>query len=115
MGSGSTSSRSQAAAPVGASVQAQHDGASSFLLFDDDDSEGEDEEELMEEDDQEEDDSEISGCAEGCAMGRAAGLGLSRRPERGCPAPLRYSVENSFFDEKEDTCVALGEISTNSR
>lgn len=67
-------------------IVAQHDGASSFLLFDDDDSEGEDEEELMEEEDQEEDDSEISG----------------------------YSVENSFFDEKEDTCVALGEIAVNS-
>ncbi|XP_055989389.1 importin-4 isoform X2 [Sorex fumeus] len=69
-------------------IVAQHDSASSFLLFDDDDeSEGEqEEEELMEEDEPEEDDSEISG----------------------------YSVENSFFDEKEETCVALGEISVNS-
>lgn len=27
----------------------------------------------------------------------------------------RYSVENAFFDEKEDTCAALGEISVNTR
>ncbi|XP_049624372.1 importin-4 isoform X2 [Suncus etruscus] len=66
-------------------IVAQSDGTSSFLLFDDNESEGEEEEELMEEDEEEED-SEISG----------------------------YSVENSFFDEKEDTCIALGEISVNS-
>ncbi|XP_021058939.1 importin-4 [Mus pahari] len=64
----------------------QYDGISSFLLFDDD-SETEEEEDLMDEDMEEEgDDSEISG----------------------------YSVENAFFDEKEDTCTALGEISTNA-
>lgn len=58
----------------------QYDGISSFLLFEDD-SEAEEEEELMDEDmEEEEDDSEISG----------------------------YSVENAFFDEKEDTCTALG-------
>nr|XP_014336661.1 PREDICTED: importin-4 isoform X1 [Bos mutus] len=64
----------------------QYDGSRSFLLFDDESS-GEEEEELMEEDDEEEDDSEISG----------------------------YSVGNAFFDEKEDTCAALGEISVNTR
>ncbi|XP_052047378.1 importin-4 [Apodemus sylvaticus] len=64
----------------------QYDGISSFLLFDDD-SDAEEEEELMDEDmEEEEDDSEISG----------------------------YSVENAFFDEKEDTCSALGEISMNT-
>ncbi|XP_036985322.2 importin-4 isoform X1 [Artibeus jamaicensis] len=63
----------------------QYDGSSSFLLFDDE-SDGEEEEELMDEDEEEEDDSEISG----------------------------YSVENAFFDEKEDTCAALGEISVNA-
>ncbi|XP_005377086.1 PREDICTED: importin-4 [Chinchilla lanigera] len=63
----------------------QYDGSSSFLLFDDE-SDGEEEEELMDEDAEEEDDSEISG----------------------------YSVENAFFDEKEDTCAALGEISMNT-
>ncbi|KAM6200920.1 importin-4 [Rhynchocyon petersi] len=63
----------------------QYDGSSSFLLFDDE-SEGEEEEELMEEDMEEEEDSEISG----------------------------YSVENAFFDEKEDACAALGEISVNT-
>ncbi|KAL4692270.1 hypothetical protein H8959_016080 [Pygathrix nigripes] len=63
----------------------QCDGSSSFLLFDDE-SDGEEEEELMDEDVEEEDDSEISG----------------------------YSVENAFFDEKEDTCAALGEISVNT-
>ncbi|XP_053449412.1 importin-4 [Nycticebus coucang] len=62
----------------------QYDGSSSFLLFDDE-SDGE-EEELMDGDMEEEDDSEISG----------------------------YSVENAFFDEKEDTCSALGEISVNT-
>uniref|UniRef100_G1RZD8 Importin 4 n=1 Tax=Nomascus leucogenys TaxID=61853 RepID=G1RZD8_NOMLE len=63
----------------------QYDGGSSFLLFDDE-SDGEEEEELMDEDVDEEDDSEISG----------------------------YSVENAFFDEKEDTCAAVGEISVNT-
>ncbi|XP_032121521.1 importin-4 isoform X2 [Sapajus apella] len=63
----------------------QYDGSSSFLLFDDE-SDGEEEEELMDEDMEEEDDSEISG----------------------------YSVENAFFDEKEDACAALGEISVNT-
>ncbi|XP_068822112.1 importin-4 isoform X1 [Capricornis sumatraensis] len=63
----------------------QYDGSHTFLLFDDESS-GEEEEELMEEDDEEEDDSEISG----------------------------YSVGNAFFDEKEDTCAALGEISVNT-
>ncbi|XP_023563485.1 importin-4 isoform X2 [Octodon degus] len=63
----------------------QYDGSSSFLLFDDE-SDGEEEEELMDEDVEEEDDSEISG----------------------------YSVENAFFDEKEDTCAALGEIAMNT-
>ncbi|XP_076983214.1 importin-4 isoform X3 [Tamandua tetradactyla] len=63
----------------------QYDGSSSFLLFDNE-SEGEEEEELMDEDVEEEDDSEISG----------------------------YSVENAFFDEKEDTCAALGELSVNT-
>ncbi|XP_054572446.1 importin-4 isoform X2 [Eptesicus fuscus] len=63
----------------------QYDSSSSFLLFDDE-SDGEEEEELMDEDEEEEDDSEISG----------------------------YSVENAFFDEKEDTCAALGEISVNT-
>ncbi|XP_010636011.1 importin-4 isoform X3 [Fukomys damarensis] len=63
----------------------QYDGSSSFLLFDDE-SDGEEEEELMDEDTEEEDDSEISG----------------------------YNVENAFFDEKEDTCAALGEISVNT-
>ncbi|KAM5239735.1 importin-4 isoform 2-T2 [Hipposideros larvatus] len=63
----------------------QYDVSSSFLLFDDE-SDGEEEEELMDEDEEEEDDSEISG----------------------------YSVENAFFDEKEDTCTALGEIAVNT-
>uniref|UniRef100_A0A2K6SGI5 Importin 4 n=1 Tax=Saimiri boliviensis boliviensis TaxID=39432 RepID=A0A2K6SGI5_SAIBB len=63
----------------------QYDGSSSFLLFDDE-SDGEEEEDLMDEDVEEEDDSEISG----------------------------YSVENAFFDEKEDACAALGEISVNT-
>ncbi|XP_046509294.1 importin-4 isoform X2 [Equus quagga] len=63
----------------------QYDGSSSFLLFDDE-SDGEEEEELMDEDEEEEENSEISG----------------------------YSVENAFFDEKEDTCAALGEISVNT-
>ncbi|XP_066133634.1 importin-4 isoform X1 [Saccopteryx bilineata] len=63
----------------------QYDSSSSFLLFDDE-SDEEEEEELMDEDEEEEDDSEISG----------------------------YSVENAFFDEKEDTCAALGEISVNT-
>ncbi|XP_021506047.1 importin-4 [Meriones unguiculatus] len=67
----------------------QYDGINSFLLFDDD-SEAEEEEDLMDEDmeeeEEEEEDSEISG----------------------------YSVENAFFDEKEDTCTALGEISLNT-
>ncbi|XP_008838051.1 importin-4 isoform X2 [Nannospalax galili] len=66
-------------------IMPQYDGISSFLLFDDE-SDGEEEEELMDEDVEEEDDSEISG----------------------------YSVENAFFDEKEDTCTALGEISMNT-
>uniref|UniRef100_A0A5F8GPZ1 Importin 4 n=1 Tax=Monodelphis domestica TaxID=13616 RepID=A0A5F8GPZ1_MONDO len=63
-----------------------YDTNTSFLLFDD--SEGEDEEEeLMDEDtEEEEEDSDISG----------------------------YNVENAFFDEKEDTCTALGEISVNA-
>ncbi|XP_035116087.3 importin-4 isoform X2 [Callithrix jacchus] len=63
----------------------QYDGSSSFLLFDDE-SDGEEEEELMDEDVEEEDDSEISG----------------------------YSIENAFFNEKEDACAALGEISVNT-
>ncbi|KAM4853923.1 importin-4 [Thomomys bottae] len=63
----------------------QYEGSSSFLLFDDE-SDEEEEEELMDEDAEEEDDSEISG----------------------------YSVENAYFDEKEDTCTALGEISVNT-
>lgn len=63
----------------------QYDGSSSFLLFDDE-SDGEEEEELMDEGEEEEDDSEISG----------------------------YSVENAFFDEKEDACAALGEVSVNT-
>lgn len=63
----------------------QYDGSSSFLLFDDE-SDEEEEEELMDEDEEEDDDSEISG----------------------------YSVENAFFDEKEDACAALGEISLNT-
>ena len=29
------------------------------------------------------------------------------------PHPLRYSVENAFLEEKEDTCNALGEIAEN--
>ncbi|XP_017506525.3 importin-4 isoform X2 [Manis javanica] len=57
---------------------------SSSFLLFYDESDGEEEEELM--DEEEEDDSEISG----------------------------YSVENAFFDEKEDACAALGEISVNS-
>ncbi|XP_074090906.1 importin-4 [Macrotis lagotis] len=63
-----------------------YDTSTSFLLFDE--SEGEDEEEeLMDEDtEEEEEDSDISG----------------------------YNVENAFFDEKEDTCTALGEISVNA-
>ncbi|TKC38211.1 hypothetical protein EI555_015807 [Monodon monoceros] len=60
-------------------------GSSTFLLFDDERG-GEEEEELVEEDLEEEEDSEVSG----------------------------YSVENSFFDEKEDACAALGEISVNA-
>ncbi|KAL1781203.1 importin-4 [Sigmodon hispidus] len=64
----------------------QYDGISSFLLFDDD-SEEEEEEDLMDDDmEEEEEETEVSG----------------------------YSVENAFFDEKEDTCTALGEISMNS-
>ncbi|MXQ91933.1 hypothetical protein E5288_WYG019605 [Bos mutus] len=31
-----------------------------------------------------------------------------------CPPFSRYSVGNAFFDEKEDTCAALGEISVNT-
>ncbi|XP_032963785.1 importin-4 isoform X3 [Rhinolophus ferrumequinum] len=57
---------------------------SSSFLLFDDESDGEEEEELMDEDEEEEDDSEISG------------------------------VENAFFDEKEDTCTALGEIAVNT-
>ncbi|XP_057344535.1 importin-4 isoform X4 [Manis pentadactyla] len=57
---------------------------SSPFLLFDDESDGEEEEELM--DKEEEDDSEISG----------------------------YSMENAFFNEKEDACAALGEISVNS-
>ncbi|XP_048218679.1 importin-4 [Perognathus longimembris pacificus] len=68
----------------------QYDASSSFLLFDDESEEEEEEEEdevLMEEDaEEEEEDSEVSG----------------------------YSVENAFFDEKEDACAALGEISVNT-
>ncbi|KAL6076022.1 hypothetical protein STEG23_007629 [Scotinomys teguina] len=65
----------------------QYDGISSFLLFDDESEEEEEEEDLMDEDMEEEgEESEISG----------------------------YSVENAFFDEKEDTCTALGEISVNT-
>ncbi|XP_065727106.1 importin-4 [Phocoena phocoena] len=60
-------------------------GSSTFLLFDDERG-GEEEEELVEEDLEEEEDSEVSG----------------------------YSVENAFFDEKEDACAALGEISVNA-
>ncbi|XP_004698548.3 importin-4 [Echinops telfairi] len=63
----------------------QYDGSSSFLLFDEE-SDGEEEEELMDEDVDADSDSEISG----------------------------YSVENAFFDEKEDTCAALGEIAVNT-
>ncbi|XP_049982054.1 importin-4 [Alexandromys fortis] len=63
----------------------QYDGINSFLLFEDE-SEEEEEEDLMDDDMEEDDDSEISG----------------------------YSVENAFFDEKEDTCTALGEISVNT-
>lgn len=63
----------------------QYDGSSSFLLFDDE-SDEEEEEELMDEEEEDDDDSEISG----------------------------YSVENAFFDEKEDACAALGEISVNT-
>ncbi|KAL0602788.1 Importin-4 [Plecturocebus cupreus] len=70
----------------------QYDGSSSFLLFDDE-SDGEQEEELMDENMEEEDDSEISGC-------------------RG--VLFWYSIENAFFDEKEDACAALGEISVNT-
>ncbi|XP_050999084.1 importin-4 [Acomys russatus] len=64
----------------------QYDGINSFLLFDDESEEEEEEEDLMDEDVEDEEDSEISG----------------------------YSVENAFFDEKEDTCTALGEISVNT-
>ncbi|XP_036127630.1 importin-4 [Molossus molossus] len=63
----------------------QYDSSSFFLLFDDE-SDEEEEEELMDGDEEEEDGSEISG----------------------------YSVENAFFDEKEDACAALGEISVNT-
>nr|XP_048300005.1 importin-4 [Myodes glareolus] len=63
----------------------QYDGINSFLLFDDE-SEEEEEDDLMDDDMEDDDDSEISG----------------------------YSVENAFFDEKEDTCTALGEISLNT-
>lgn len=31
------------------------------------------------------------------------------------PPYCRYSVENTFFDEKEDACAALGEVSVNTR
>uniref|UniRef100_A0A8C0NHP8 Importin 4 n=1 Tax=Canis lupus familiaris TaxID=9615 RepID=A0A8C0NHP8_CANLF len=70
---------------LGLCDQPQYDGSRSFLLFDDE-SDGEEEEELMDKDEEEEEDSEISG----------------------------YSVENAFFDEKEDACAALGEISVNT-
>ncbi|XP_072479499.1 importin-4 isoform X1 [Notamacropus eugenii] len=63
-----------------------YDTSCSFLLFEESEGEEEDEEELMDEDTEEEEDSEISG----------------------------YNVENAFFDEKEDTCTALGEISVNA-
>ncbi|XP_020823937.1 importin-4 [Phascolarctos cinereus] len=64
-----------------------YDTSSSFLLFDESEGEEEDEEELMDEDtEEEEEDSDISG----------------------------YNVENAFFDEKEDACTALGEISVNA-
>lgn len=62
----------------------QYDGSSFFFLFDDE-SDGEEEEEFMDEDVEEEDDLEILG----------------------------YSVENVFFDEKEDICVVVGEIFVN--
>uniref|UniRef100_A0A6I8P8H9 Importin 4 n=2 Tax=Ornithorhynchus anatinus TaxID=9258 RepID=A0A6I8P8H9_ORNAN len=57
---------------------------SGTFLLFEDESEEEADEELMEDD--EEDDSDVSG----------------------------YSVENAFFDEKEDACSALGEISLNA-
>ncbi|KAM9066255.1 importin-4 [Sarcophilus harrisii] len=64
-----------------------YDTSTPFLLFDESEEEEEDEEELMDEDtEEEEEDSDISG----------------------------YNVENAFFDEKEDTCTALGEISVNA-
>lgn len=102
--------------PSHTSVQAQSDGTNSFLLFDNE-SEGEEEEELMEEDEEEED-SEISGFAECLIVGGATPEVPDQQalsyPFSPIPTP-RYSVENSFFDEKEDTCIALGEISVNSR
>lgn len=78
----------------------------------------------MDKDEEEEDDSEISGCGgvpfwseEPRLWARA----LCRAHPRWClttgasPHYPRYSVENAFFDEKEDACAALGEISVNSR
>ena len=55
----------------------------------------------------------------------ARGPGADRGPEpallflaliaAACLPSSRYSVGNTFFDEKEDTCAALGEISVNTR
>ncbi|XP_038597074.1 importin-4 isoform X1 [Tachyglossus aculeatus] len=63
----------------------RYEGSSTFLLFEDE-SEEEEEEEPMGDDEEDEDDSDVSG----------------------------YSVENAFFDEKEDACSALGEIALNA-
>uniref|UniRef100_A0A8D0GHS6 Importin 4 n=1 Tax=Sphenodon punctatus TaxID=8508 RepID=A0A8D0GHS6_SPHPU len=67
-------------------VQPQYGNGSSFLLFDDEEEEAEveGEENLGEEEDEE--DSEMTGM----------------------------SVENAFMDEKEDACVALGELATSA-
>lgn len=78
----------------------------------------------MDKDEEEEEDSEISGCG-GVPFWSEEPWLWARAPCRTCPhwclitvaSPpyCRYSVENAFFDEKEDACAALGEISVNTR
>ncbi|XP_053121119.1 importin-4 [Hemicordylus capensis] len=67
-------------------IEPRYGTGSSFLLFDDEEEEAEVEGDESLTDDEEDDDSEITGL----------------------------SVGNAFMDEKEDSCVALGEIATNA-
>lgn len=78
----------------------------------------------MDEDEEEEENSEISGCGEVSFYSEESWLWTRTQCwicsywcliAAACLPPSRYSVENAFFDEKEDTCAALGEISVNTR